>query len=183
MDSFSDGVSAATRLDAAFYDRVTRDQGATVPAVALMVVVNALSAVVPFVRGDTSLRQALFFGIVSFLAWFAWMGTSYWLGSTVLAVSSRGADWMGFLRATSFASAPGLLRILSVFGCLGGLLAVVSGIWILCAMVVAMRESLRLGSTDRAVGVCLLGFVVEIAVLLGLGLVGIRLFSEGVPLQ
>jgi hypothetical protein len=175
MDNFSDRVALATRLDPSVYERVTGDESATVQALALIVVVNGLSALVPFLRGDTTLKQALFFGIVSFVAWFGWMGTSYWLGSTVLAVSSRGADWMGFLRATGFASAPGLLRILSLLSLLKGLIAVVSGIWILCAMVVAMRESLRLGSTERAVGVCLIGFAVDIALLLGLGMVGVKL--------
>jgi hypothetical protein len=36
-----------------------------------------------------------------------------------------------------------------------------------------MRESLRLESTGRAVGVCLIGFAVEIAVLLGLAMLAV----------
>jgi hypothetical protein len=142
MDSFSDRVGLATRPDAAFYAHVTHDEGATVQALALVSVVNVLSALVPFLRGETTGKQAVFFGIVSFVAWFSWMGTSYWLGSTVLALSARGADWMAFLRATGFASAPGLLRIVSVLPLVSGLIAVISGVWILswpCASRFAWR--------------------------------------------
>ena len=42
---------------------------------------------------------------------------------------------------------------------------VVAGIWMLVAMIIAVRQALDYESTGRAVAVCLVGFVVQLAVL------------------
>ncbi len=48
---------------------------------------------------------------------------------------------------------------------------VITSIWMLLAMIVAVRQALDYRSTPRAVAVCVLGWVLALAFAVGLGLV------------
>ena len=157
------------------------DEGATVPAVVITLLINFGAAARNLTDERGGIGPFLLFFMVSLIGWFAWLGLGYWLGTGPLASRSRSrpADWAGYFRATGFAASPGLLRILSfILPFLRPVLAVVTGIWIIAAMVVAIRESLRLDSTEKAVLICLIGFVVDVGLVLGLGLAAIRLFPS-----
>ena len=74
------------------------------------------------------------------------------------------------LRTIGFASTPGLLR---VFGIIPGVAIpafVISSVWMLFAMVIAVRQALDFRSTARAIGVCVLGWMLAIAMAVALGL-------------
>ena len=47
---------------------------------------------------------------------------------------------------------------------LGNILNFLIGIWMLVAMVIAVRQALDYKSTWRAVGVCLIGWIVQMAI-------------------
>ena len=77
------------------------------------------------------------------------------------------------LRTIGFASSPGVIRVLGVVPFLGSLVFFVTGIWMLVAMVIAVRQALDYKSTGRAVGVCVVGWIVLVIVnLLLFGIVG-----------
>jgi hypothetical protein len=60
------------------------------------------------------------------------------------------------LRTIGFAASPGILRILGVVPIIGGTIYVVSTVWMLVAMVIAIRQALDYNSTGRAVVVCVI---------------------------
>jgi hypothetical protein len=80
------------------------------------------------------------------------------------------------LRTTGFSSSPGVLRVLGVVPGLGSLVFFVAAVWMLVAMVIAVRQALDYKSTARAVGVCVLGWLVLLVV--NLLLFGISRASE-----
>jgi hypothetical protein len=57
-----------------------------------------------------------------------------------------------------------VLRFFGIIPMLGNILNLVCGIWMLVAMVIAVRQALDYKSTWRAVAVCLIGFIVQIIV-------------------
>ena len=71
------------------------------------------------------------------------------------------SDLGEMLRTIGFASAPGLVRILGIIPGLMGLVFLASGIWMLIAVVIAVRQALDYQSTARAVGVCLIGWIAQ----------------------
>jgi len=79
------------------------------------------------------------------------------------------------LRTTGFAAAPGLLRVLGVIPFLGGLIMPAVTIWMLIAMIIAVRQALDYESTFRAVGVCLMGWFIFVVILVW----SLLLFSGG----
>ncbi|MBW2202264.1 MAG: hypothetical protein JRF71_15805, partial [Deltaproteobacteria bacterium] len=68
------------------------------------------------------------------------------------------------LRTIGFSSSPGVLRVLGIIPMLGAILNFIIGIWMLVAMVIAVRQALDYKSTWRAIGVCLIGWIVQIAI-------------------
>ena len=70
------------------------------------------------------------------------------------------------MRTTGFSSSPGVLRVFGLVPVLGGLVFFATAIWMLVAMVVAVRQALDYKSTGRAVGVCVLGWLVQVALIL-----------------
>ena len=74
------------------------------------------------------------------------------------------------LRTIGFATAPGCLRVLGILP--GSTIPVfaLSAIWMLAAMVVAVRQALDYETTSRALAVCALGWVLAIAMAIVIGL-------------
>lgn len=74
------------------------------------------------------------------------------------------ADYGELLRTIGFASSPGLLRILGIIPGLMLITQSVASIWMLVATVIAVRQALDYSGTLRAVGVCAIGWIIQIAI-------------------
>lgn len=68
------------------------------------------------------------------------------------------------LRTLGFASAPGVIRVLGVFPVLGPAATLVAMVWMLLTTVVAVLQALDYQSTGRAVGVCMVGWILNLVV-------------------
>jgi len=90
----------------------------------------------------------------------------YIIGTKVLPEPQTRSDLGELLRTTGFAASPGLLRVLGVIPLIGGLIMPAVTIWMLVAMIIAVRQALDYQSTGRAVVVCLIGWVVFVVILL-----------------
>jgi hypothetical protein len=84
------------------------------------------------------------------------------------------ADQGELLRTIGFSSAPGLIRVFGIIPGLTTFVFAVAGGWMLVAMVIAVRQALDYKSTWRAIGVCVIGFVVQVFVLM----VAVSLFGS-----
>jgi len=69
------------------------------------------------------------------------------------------------LRTIGFSSSPGLIRLLGIIPGLAGIVLVVASVWMLIAMVIAVRQALDYRSTLRAIGVCVIGWIIQGAIL------------------
>jgi hypothetical protein len=67
------------------------------------------------------------------------------------------------LRTTGFSSSPGVLRLFGAIPVVGVAVSLVVAVWMLVSMVVAVRQALDYQSTGRAVGVCVIGWLVYLA--------------------
>jgi hypothetical protein len=59
-----------------------------------------------------------------------------------------------------------LLRILAIIPGIGGIIFMIASVWMLVAMVIAVRQALDYQSTLRAVGVCMIGWVIQVIILM-----------------
>ncbi len=167
--SFAERLIGAAKLDVNIYEEVEADTSATGQAMAVV----ALAAVA---AGIGSLRTGGVMGLVmttvaALIGWFIWAGLTYVIGTKMLPEPQTKSDMGELLRTIGFASSPGLLRVLGFLPFVGPLLGLVAGIWMLIAFVIAVRQALDYQSTGRAVAVCLIGFVVYMAITFGIALV------------
>ena len=95
------------------------------------------------------------------IGWFIWAYMTYFIGTKLLPEPQTHADQGQLLRTIGFSSAPGLIRVLAIIPSLANMVHLIAGIWMLVAMVIAVRQALDYHSTLRAVGVCVIGWVTQ----------------------
>ena len=96
---------------------------------------------------------------------------TFQIGSRLMPTGETRADVGELLRTIGFAATPGLLRLLGIMPAVTVPVFAVTAVWMLAAMVVAVRQALDYRSTGRAVAVCVLGWILSLAIAIILGLV------------
>jgi hypothetical protein len=153
----------AAKLDVTLYEEVEADPTATGQAT-LVVILAGVAA------GIGNLAQAgipgLVVGTLAALAgWYVWAFLVYWIGTRMLPEPQTRADHGELLRTVGFSSAPGVIRVLGVVPGLTQAVFFVAGVWMLVAMIIAVRQALDYRSTWRAIGVCAVGWIVQLLIL------------------
>ncbi len=160
--SLTDRLLGALRLDDATFEEVEADPAATAQA-ALVVVATSLVAAVA--AGAGSAGAALFAGVGALVGWAVSAFFAYVVGTRLLPGPNTKADWGELARTLGFASTPRFLLILGVVPGLRAAVALVAGIWVLAATIVALRTALDC-STGRAIAVGLVSWLAQAVVVL-----------------
>ena len=164
MARFQDRIIRAAKLDANLYEEVEADKGAMNQAMAVVILSSVAAGIGTITRAGI---LGIVLGTVSALiGWYVWAYATYLIGTKLLPEPQTKADPGELLRTIGFSSSPGLIRILGLIPGLGRLVFFVAAIWMLIAMVVAVRQALDYRSTLRAVGVCVIGWVIQLAIFL-----------------
>ena len=162
MASLVGRMIRAAKLDVGLYEEVEADTGATGQAM-LVVVLSSVAAGIGSV-GGAGLKGLLLGALTALAAWYIWAFLTYFIGTRLLSESQTEADVGQLLRTTGFSSSPGLLRILGILPGLTGIVFLGCAVWMLVAMVIAVRQALDYRGTGRAITVCLIGWVVQVAI-------------------
>jgi hypothetical protein len=112
MDSFFKRVIRAMKLEAALYEEVETDRGATAQAIGVVMLSGIAAGIGSSGRGLAG--GILLLTITSVLAWVAWAWVTYVVGTKVLPGSRTQADVGQVLRTVGFSSAPGVIQSLGV---------------------------------------------------------------------
>jgi hypothetical protein len=169
-NTFLQRLIGAMALDVAIYEEVEADRSATTQAFAVVLLSSLAAGVGARGFNENSLPSVAFISIVSLLAWAAWALVTFEIGARVMPEPQTQVDVGELLRTIGFASTPGLLRVLGIVPGVTAPVFAVTAIWMLLAMIVAVRQALDYRSTARAVGVCVLGWVLAIGIAVALGL-------------
>lgn len=160
MATLGQRMLGAAKLDKAVYEELENDRTATGQALGVVVLTSVATGI-----GLTAGLSGIIIGLVAgVIAWALWAALIYWIGAKMLPEPTTHADWGELARTLGFATTPGVFRILGVIPVLGELIFVVTGIWMLVATIIAVRQALDYQSLPRAVGVCFVGWVAQVAV-------------------
>lgn len=164
----------AARLDAALYEEVEADETARGQAMGVVVLSSLAAGVGTF--ESAGVMGLLGGAAAALLSWYVWAFMTYAIGARLLPAAATQATYGQLLRTTGFSSSPGLIRVFSGVPGIGPVVFLAASLWMLIAMVVAVRQALDYESTWRAVAVCLIGWLVQFAILaVVFSLVGIDL--------
>ena len=167
--AFLQRLIGAAMLRPATYEEVEADRGATVQAVVVVLLSSVAAGIGARGFGASRPVDVAFFAAIALIGWVTWAALTYQIGARILPSSETRADVGQLLRTIGFASAPGMLRIVGVAPALTTAAFALTSVWMLVAMVVAVRQALDYTSTSRAVAVCVLGWTLAVvfAVVLG----------------
>ena len=153
----------AAKLDVHVYEEVEADTGATGQAMGVVLLSSLAGGIGSVGLGSGGLAGIVVGGLAALIGWVIWAFLTYIIGTRLLAEPQTRADVGELMRTLGFAQAPGLVRIVGGLPGVGPLVFSIVSIWMLVAMVIAVRQALDYTSTWRAVGVCLVGWVLSIA--------------------
>lgn len=165
MSGIQERMIRAAKLDAQLYEEVEADRGAMGQATAVVILAAVAAGIGSMGQGGVGGILAL--TVVALVSWYVWAFLTYMIGTKLLPEPATRADLGELLRTIGFSSSPGLIRLLGVIPSLTQIVFFVAGIWMLIAMVIAVRQALDYTSTVRAVGVCVIGWIIQ-AILLGI---------------
>lgn len=147
-----DRMIGAALLRTDVYEEVEADRDATKQA-ALVVGLVAFASAAISVRGGAG--AAFVAVIAAYISWLLWSGITYLIGEKIFGGT---ATWGELLRTIGFAQSPGVLYILAAIPILRWLIDVPVTIWVLVAVIIAIRQALDFG-TGRAILTAVLGFI------------------------
>ena len=167
--TFVERMVGAAKLDVRAYEEIEADSSATPQALAVVV----LASVAGGIGVGEGVRGVVVGTVVGLIGWAIWAWLIYLIGTRWLPEPDTKADLGELLRTIGFATSPALLRVVGFVPLLGPLVFVVTAVWTLVTVVVAVRQALDYRSTGRAIGVCVIGWVIQI-VIVGLMLMLLR---------
>jgi len=159
MSLFLDRMIRAAKLDARLYEEVEADKGALSQAMGV-VLLSSISTGIGLLKTG-GLEGVVIGTAMALFGWYVWAFLTYVIGTKLLPEPQTRATHNELLRTIGFASSPGILRILALSPPLAQAILLVTGVWMLVAMIIAVRQALDYRSMARAVGVCMIGWVVQ----------------------
>jgi hypothetical protein len=163
MADFKDRLIRAVKLDAGLYEEVEADKTALNQAM-LAVILSSVAAGIGML-GKIGVIGLLLGTISALIGWYVWAFLAFQIGTKLLPEPGTRSDMGELLRTLGFASAPGLIRIFGIIPGLSTIILFIASVWMLIAMVLAVKQALDYKSTPRAVGVCFLGWIIQVAIM------------------
>ena len=168
--TFVQRLVGASMLNAATYEELEADPRATMQALVVVLLSSVSAGLGARGFGAHGMSTIGFFAIVALMAWVAWSVVIYQVGVRLLPSADTRTDVGELLRTIGFATAPGILRVFGIVPRLTTAVMIITAVWMLAAMIVAVRQALDYGTTRRAVLVCVLGWVFAVAFVFLFGL-------------
>lgn len=164
MTSFKDRMIGAAKLDADIYEEVEADKTAMGQAMGVVVLSSLAAGIGSIGRGGFGLDIMVTI-ILSLITWYVWAYITYLVGTKLLPEPQTKADHGELLRTIGFSSSPGLIRVFGIIPGLTNAVYMIASVWMLVAMIIAVRQALDYQSTLRAVGVCAIGWIIQTIIL------------------
>ena len=159
MNNLFQRMIRAAKLDVSLYEEVEADTTALNQSM-LVVLISSIAAGIGTIT--VSGFGGLILGTISALiGWLIWSYLTYIIGTKLLPTPETKANFGELLRTIGFSSSPGVIRVLGIIPGLGAIIVLLVSIWMLVAMVIAVRQALDYSSTPRAVGVCIIGWIIQ----------------------
>ena len=165
----------AAKLDPDLYEEVEAQPEAITQSLMVVLMSSVAAGIGAYsFFGLNSLISGTFWALIS---WFLWAYITFLVGTRLFPEPQTQSNIGELLRTIGFSTSPGVLRIFGIVlgQSLAGLLFFVTGIWMLVAMIVAVRQALDYDSknlifrfanngTDKAVLVCVISAIVVLMI-------------------
>jgi hypothetical protein len=159
--TFPQRAIGAAKLDVAAFEDIEADRTATRQALVVVVLSSAAAGI--GLSSSVYDAPVLTRVVLALLLWVFWAALTYAIGLYLLPEPQTDTNVGELLRTIGFAASPGTLRVFGFVPGLGPALYGLATVWMLVAMIIAIRQALDYTSTARAVVVCLIAWVIAVA--------------------
>src|SRR5436190_10697805 len=170
MTTFFNRMTGAALLKPAVYEEVEADRAATMQAIGVVALSSLAAGVGALGLANAHVTTLVSITLLAFAMWVVWAFLTLQIGARIFPAPRTQADLGQLLRTIGFATAPGILRVAGVIPGTTTVVFAVTAVWMLMAMVVAVRQALDYTSTARAFGVCAFGFALSLSFAMAIGL-------------
>ena len=159
MNNLAERMIRAAKLDVNLYEEVEADRTALGQSMTVVILSSVAAGIGSIAQNG--IPGIIFGTIAALIGWLIWSYVTYIIGTKLLPTPETRSDYGEMLRTIGFSSSPGIIRILGIIPGLGVIVFYISGIWMFIAMIIAVRQALDYTSTLRAVGVCIIGGIIQ----------------------
>lgn len=177
MARFLSRFIGAALLRPETYEDVEADQGAMGQALAVVLLSSIAAGIGSWGAAAGRPIVLAVIAVLALVVWSVWAYLTYEIGARLMPTPRTQADIGQLLRTLGFASAPGVLRVLGIIPGATTPVFAVTELWMLMAMVVAVRQALDYTSTARAAAVCALSWLLAVALGLIIGTLSVPALS------
>jgi hypothetical protein len=153
----------AALLKVDLYEEVEEDKEALFQAMLVVIISSLAAGIGSGLKGGLSFMFLVV--LAALIGWYIWAYLTYLIGTKLLPEPTTKADHKELLRTIGFSSSPGVIRILGIIPGIGKIIFPIASIWMLIAMIIAVRQALDYSSTGRAIVVCVIGWIIQSLIL------------------
>jgi len=170
-NTFLQRLIGAMALDPAIYEEVEADRSATLQAFVVVVGSSLAAGIGALGLGDAvNVGTVAFVVIVSLMLWAAWALLTFEIGVRLMPGRETRSSVGELLRTLGFSATPGFLRVIGIVPPAARAVFLITSVWMLASMIVAVRHALDYRNTSRAIVVCIVGWALAVIIAVGIGL-------------
>jgi len=166
----------AARLETSLYEEVEADPAATGQAMLAVAIASVcagigsgLDGILRGLSGEATVFSLIFGVATALFSWLVWSFVTYIVGTRVFGGT---ATYGELLRTIGFSDSPGAIRILTFVPLVGGVVSAIAFLWVLIAMVTAVRQALDF-TTGKAILTCIVGLILLAVIAISLTLLSL----------
>jgi len=164
-------LEGAALLDGAMYESIEADRSVTRQAVLTVLLSSLATGIGAAAKVGWHPALVLATSGVALVTWLAWAVLMFNIGTRVLPEALTHTDLRELLRTTGFAAAPGMLQVFALVApAVATPIFVATTLWMILAMITAVKHALDYESTARAIAVVGIGAAVCLAMVVVMGL-------------
>ena len=170
MATFFQRFVGALVLDASIYEDIEADRRANLQSMLVVLAVTAAGGIAGMGMELVRFRGFATGAVVALGGWLVWVSIITTLGTTTFAEPQTRANARELLRTLGYASAPGVFLAFAAMRSAAPLVFLIVSVWMIAAAVIAVRQALDYRSTNRALAVCVVAWLVSAAFIVLIGL-------------
>ncbi len=162
-------IIRAAKLDLTLYEEIKFDKTATRQAIFIVASCSSFLGVFLSIASRNLIFIPMYI-ISGLVSWYILTYCIYFVGTKFLKSSQTNVDHRSLLRTIGFSYSPGLIIFLFLIpGIELNLLILIVKIWMLSSLVIAVQNTFGYKNVGRAIGVCIIGWIVQIVFYIILG--------------
>jgi hypothetical protein len=164
MTLFFRRFTGALMLDASAFEEIEAHGNASMQSIATLLIACLAGGTAVVGLEMTGPAGFITGAIVVLGAWLVWVSVIATLGTMVFAEPQTKSNLSELLRTLGFAAAPGVLLVFASMRAVAPFVVTLVSVWMIAAAVLGLRQALDYRSTARAIAVCVIGWIVALAI-------------------